>query len=570
MAHFKRFVAILLLCLIPYLAQAAVTATFDRNPVGVGETVTLTFTSNGVAAISPDFTVLEQDFEVQGSSQSNSIQIVNGAANVQTLWQLELAPRKTGTLTVPAIRFGNEQSPSLTLQVVDQPAPNAQNTGDEVVVEVEVEPKQPYVQQQVIVTQRLLHTVNLRPQATLTHPNVSVGKGAVQQLGDVKNTTLLRNGRNYHVIERRYVLMPQQSGELQLGATQFEGSVMDAQTNRYDPFGVGVKPVKRASAPVTLQVMPQPSSYQGKQWLPAKSVSLNAHWQTPPDKLKAGEPATLTLAIMADGLTAEQLPKLDLQAPAGVKAYTDKPELRNDTNSNGVVGVRQENWVVVAPYNGSYRLPAVQLEWWNTKTGQTEVAKLDAVTLTVSGGQAAPTNAQPTPPAMTQPETPQPAASPAAPAQATPAKHWSWQWIAVVLLLCAALAGACWLVWQWAMAEKPAAQSSGTKPVAKPTDAKAVWRELEQACLQHQARAAHHALGRWVEVGLHLQPPTLATLNQQGGAMLRAELETLNKMLYGREGQIWNGAPLLKALQHFKPVTAATSKSSGLVELYPD
>ena len=211
---------------------------------------------------------------------------------------------------MPAIRFGNEQSPSLTLQVVEQPAPNAQNTGDEVVVEVEVEPKQPYVQQQVIVTQRLLHTVNLRPQATLTHPNVSVGKGAVQQLGDVKNTTLLRNGRNYHVIERRYVLMPQQSGELQLGATQFEGSVMDAQTNRYDPFGVGVKPVKRASAPVTLQVMPQPSSYQGKQWLPAKSVSLNAHWQTPPDKLKAGEPATLTLAIMADGLTAEQLPKL--------------------------------------------------------------------------------------------------------------------------------------------------------------------------------------------------------------------------------------------------------------------
>lgn len=570
MANFKRFAVILLLCLMPYWVQAAVTAEFDRNPVGVGETVTLTFTSNGVAASSPDFTVLEQDFEVQGSSQSNSIQIVNGASSVQTLWQLELAPRKVGTLTVPAIRFGNEQSPSVVLQVLDQPPSNAQNTGDEVLVEVEVEPKQPYVQQQVIVTQRLLHTVNLRPQATLTHPSVSAGKGSVQQLGDVKNTTLLRNGRNYHVIERRYVLMPQQSGELQLGATQFEGGVMDARTNRYDPFGVGVKPIKRSSSPVALQVLPQPSSYQGKQWLPAKSVSLNAHWQTPPDKLKAGEPATLTLAIMADGLTAEQLPKLELQVPAGVKAYTDKPELRNEPNNNGVVGIRQENWVVVAPYNGSYRLPAVQLEWWNTKTGQTEVAKLDAVMLTVSGGQAVPANTPSTPSTSTQPETSQPAASPTSPAQITPDQRWSWQSIAVVLLLFVALAGACWLVWQWAMAGKPVSRTSGMKPVSKLMDAKAVWRELEQACQQNQARAAHHALGQWVEVGLHLQPPTLATLNQQGGAILRAELDTLNKMLYGREGQIWHGAPLLKALQHFKPATTAASKSSGLAELYPD
>lgn len=570
---YMRFWGLLLLfclCWLPYTAQAAVTAELDRNPVGVGETVALTFTSDGIAASSPDFTVLEQDFAVQGSSQSNRIQIINGNSTVQTTWQLELAPRKTGKLTIPAINFGNEQSPVLSVTVSDQPTAHNNVGGmanDDILVEVEAEPKQSYVQQQVIVTQRLLHIVSLQPQASLTHPSIEAGKGSLLPLGDAKNSTLMRNGRNYHVIERRYALMPQQSGEIRLGATTFEGMVIDAAARR-DPFGISGTPVKRYSQPLTLQVQPQPTTYQGKQWLPAKSITLNAHWQTPPDKLKAGEPATLTLAIVADGLTAEQLPKLDLQAPTGVKAYTDKPELRNETNNNGVIGVRQENWVVVAPYNGHYTLPAMQLEWWNSKTNQTEVAKLEAVNLVVSGGQAAPANASPpnqaaavapTNPA-TAPVNPTPAVKPAA-SDTT----WSWGWIASSLLLLGALMAASWAVWRWAMKA-----NASVKPAVKAANAKTVWQELEHACLQNQAAAAHSALLQWVDVGWHLQPPTLATLSQQGGAILRAELDSLNNALYGRDGVVWNGTVLLKALQHFKPAVQTTTKEKGLVELYPD
>ena len=124
---------------------------------------------------------------------------------------------------------------------------------------------------------------------------------------------------------------------------------------------------------------------------------------------------------------------------------------------------------------------------------------------------------------------------------------------------------ASWAVWRWAMKA-----NASVKPAVKAVNAKTVWQELEHACLQNQAAAAHSALLQWVDVGWHLQPPTLATLSQQGGAILRAELDSLNNALYGRDGVVWNGTVLLKALQHFKPAVQTTTKEKGLVELYPD
>ena len=68
-----------------------------------------------------------------------------------------------------------------------------------------------------------------------------------------------------------------------------------------------------------------------------------------------------------------------------IKAYTDQPEFRNENNAQGIVGVRQEKWVLVAPYNGDYALPDIQLDWWNS-TRQQETATINAATLRVSGG----------------------------------------------------------------------------------------------------------------------------------------------------------------------------------------
>jgi hypothetical protein len=572
-----RLILTVFLWLTPLWASAAtIVAQFDRNPVALGDQVTLRFTVDGIVSGEPDFSPLQKDFDLRGRSQSTSFSMTNGVGGAQTVWELSLFPRNTGTLKVPPVSFGSDQSQPVELQVLEQPQGGAAG-GADVMVELEAEPKQPYVQQQVIVTQRLFHISDFQGQASLSHPPIEQGKGDIQQLGNTRNTTMMRDGRNYLVAERRYVLHPQQSGELTVGRTAFEGVLEQPGMGSYDPFGVAGQRVRRFSKPLTLQVQGQPASYTGKQWLPAKSITLNAHWQTPAGQLKAGEPVTLTLAIVADGLAAEQLPKLDVAAPAGIKAYTDQPELRNDAGNSGVIGVRQEKWVIVAPYNGDYELPAITLDWWNTATGKQETAQVSATKLVVTGGQAAPAGVT-TPPEPAKAAAPEqsPAKQPAGTTTPTTPKHGLtiWEWLASILLGFWIAVTLLWVVWRgWKKRKLAAAHSlqpSSAKLPTRRTDTQAALKTLEQACKQNQPQAAHDALLEWVDAGLKLRPALFSTLYSQADENLQAKLDELNSALYGRAGDNWRGDGLWQAIRIFKPVTAKIEKPEGLEALYPE
>lgn len=588
-----RLLLIAVLWCSPLWAYAAnITAQFDRNPVSFGDAVSLSFTASGIVSAEPDFAPLEQDFEIRGRSQSNNISMINGQTNVQTVWELTLYPRKTGTIHVPAIRFGSDSSSALSLQVTDQPSSAANGStnasqNDDVLLEVEVEPKQPYVQQQIIITQRLYYAVSLQQTWRFSPPSIETGKGSLQQLGNYTMGSRMHNGRNYKTLEARFILVPQQSGELKLGRASFEGMLDHALSGHNgngfdpfaDPFGLLGRPIKRFSQPITLEIKAQPAAYQGKQWLPAKSISLNVHWQTPPDKLKAGEPVNLTLGVVADGLTAEQLPKLELDIPAGIKAYANQPDLNNEINNDGVIGIRQEKWVIVSPYNGEFTLPEIKIDWWNSKTGQAEVAKLDPVKMVFTGGQAAHVT-----------NTPMPAPAPPAangsqntpPANATPSTRaaensWSWDKLAAAFLLFWVLISLGWLLWRWFKPSKanPLTATGKATSVATPTKAastQALWQQLEQACLQHQPQAAHDRLIHWMEVGLNMHPPLLAHLRAQASPALQAEIDALNTALYARSNTPWEGNALLQALQAFKPIspTLPSRQTAGLAKLYPD
>lgn len=62
---------------IPAFA-AGLSARVDSGTVAQGDTFQLTLTTNGQADASPDLTPLQKDFDVLGTSQSSSTQIING------------------------------------------------------------------------------------------------------------------------------------------------------------------------------------------------------------------------------------------------------------------------------------------------------------------------------------------------------------------------------------------------------------------------------------------------------------------------------------------------------------
>ena len=153
--------ALLLLVALP-AAAATIEVTPDRNPVPPGESFRLVFSAHGSVDDDPDFTPLQKDFDILSQGRSSQVNIVNGSFSRVTQWTLELMPKQAGELTVPAIHFGTDVSPEIKVSVGGGTATAVPGNRD-LFLELEVGPRNPYVQAQVLYTVRLLRTVELEP-----------------------------------------------------------------------------------------------------------------------------------------------------------------------------------------------------------------------------------------------------------------------------------------------------------------------------------------------------------------------------------------------------------------------
>ena len=205
----------------------------------------------------------------------------------------------------------------------------------------------------------------------------------VQQLGQDRQTNETRNGKNYQVIERKYLLFPQRSGKVQLDGAVLNAQVQDTSGNN-DPFGNfgnifgrnpfagmlnATRPIRIQGDAITLNVRPRPAGSNGNNWLPAQDMTLEESWQPDSGPIHAGDPVTRHLHLSARGLTAAQLPDLSqlMQLPDGLRAYPDQPRLNNDTRGNSVVGTRDQDIAIIANTPGRYEVPALHLVWWTRK-----------------------------------------------------------------------------------------------------------------------------------------------------------------------------------------------------------
>lgn len=364
-------------------------ARVDRDTVGEGETLQLILTVRGDnGGDSPDLEPLSKDFDVLGTHQANRIQIVNGRTDSSREWRIVLAPKHSGSLTIPALRLGTLRSNPVPVRV-RKVAGAAGGKDRDVLLEARVDTPSPYVQAQVVLTLRLLHSVPLREAAL---GKLELADAVVERLGDDVNFQVERNGKHYEGIERRYAVFPQRSGSLTIPPVLLTAKVPDKRVRNVDPADPFGDPfnllqpllsVRVRSEEIVLKVRPPPASAKGSAWLPASNLTLEETWSTEPPVLRVGEPVTRTLTLRAEGLTAAQLPVLEPGSSGGMKVYTDQPSLQTEAGQRGIVGTSQLKWAVVPAQPGKVTLPAVSVPWWDTNAGVLKTAALPARTLEV-------------------------------------------------------------------------------------------------------------------------------------------------------------------------------------------
>jgi hypothetical protein len=386
---FAAFALLLVVAAGASRAQAqsqSLRAWLDRDRVALGETATLNIEVDGRDAAEPDYSPLLGDFEVTGNTSSRSLVTDMSGTRMQTLYAVALQPRREGLLEIPALAVGGRRTPPLSLTVT-APAAVPARAGDAVFIESEADAQSPYVQQAVGYVVRLYLGVPL-VSGQLDQPEPD--GASLRQVGDDVRYQREMRGREYTVIERHYLLLPERSGTLAIPAPRFVGR--GAGSFFDDMFGDGRRPLRANGAPRVLSVRAIPAA-ASQPWLPLRSLSLR--WTQAPAAARAGAATTLTLEAVADGATAAQLPALDLPPIAGAQVFPDPPRRDEAFVDGRPQATVTRSFAIVPARAGTLRVEAPRLAWWDARAGVQRVATLPALALQVAPGAAPPGAALP-------------------------------------------------------------------------------------------------------------------------------------------------------------------------------
>ena len=594
MNNLFRIFLYLIVCSVSLSAAATVTSSLSKSNIGSGETVRLILSRDGSTYKQPDLQPLNDDFDVLGRSSGSNVQIINGKLTTRVQFSVLLAPKRDGKLKIPSLQWDGEKSSPLELTVsqngnTNQSDKNTPTDTAHIFFTTTLDQKQPYVQAAVVLLMRLYIDQPLYQASLDFSANSDV---LLKQIGKDRETSETRNGRNYQIIERKYLLFPQRNGKISLKGPVLNAEVQD--TTSYDPFGNNpmfgnllqrmplasmmnpTRPIRVNSKPIELNVRARPAGATGATWLPARNLKLTESWQPDTTTVRVGEPFTRHLHIEAKGLTGTQLPDLGTLAsvPDGIKAYPDQPEIKDTTQGNTLLGSQDQDVTLIASLPGQYEMPAIRLSWWDTVKDQPRVAILPARQLKVlpatsnTGGvipSGTNANASDSSPANNELSDDQAILTKKI---AAAFKGTLWLWVSIVLLV-------LWLatvfVWWYSRKRAPAKQADKIidKNLPVNIDGAKAFKAFKLACQNNDPNLARLQLITWAKTAWLDQPPLgLKELAQRiGDEKLTLALRKLDRACF--QGGEWNGDTLARCLSSPPKQAAISRKNPDLPELYP-
>lgn len=531
------FISFLYISVTLSILSAEIKLSISKPTVGLDDTFFLDFITQGNPQGRPDFTSLQPDFKIISQSQNHSTSIINGNFSVETRWHLVLRPKHEGQLTIPSISFGNEFSPSKTIEVTSA---NTAHNDDSIFLESEITPPgNIYEQSQFVYIVRLYRSVNLA-QASLSEPKSNDPDTLIERLGpDHEYEHTHPNGVRYLILERRYAISPQHAGELTFSPVIFEGEVIKSR-NMF--FNVETDFKRVFSKEVVVYVNPIPAAFTKNNWLAANDVKLTEEWTADPTQMTVGEPITWTLTLTAERCLGDQVPEIALDLPSSLKFYRDKTEINNLVTPQGFTGVKKLKVALIPTKSEEIKLPEINIPWWDMKGNKIKLTTLPSRILHIKEGLIA-MNAQP-PVQATSAADVTPSLEPVEILTEIP--NWAWALVAVNAILVLSYIGNKFRSVIKTILVKILAPSARTSR-------KQIKKLLKHACYANDAKHAElHLLALFNALYPEEKSLNLMSIKSHLSPKLQEAIRELNAALYGSDHS-WEGRALWKEVKGFRP-----------------
>jgi hypothetical protein len=396
-------------------ADGGVTALADRSELTRDELLHVTVRFEGRTMPSRlDPPPGDFGFEIVGRSQSQQTFVSFGSGGVQqqhaVQWDLTLAPRRDGALSIPpfVISVGGERLRTDAIAVKVLPAgrtprpppaarapataPSAGWRGWErdLWLEVQVDRKSPWLGEQVTASVYLVSPVGVTGIDGFKPPAYDgFWAESLEVPRPIEPTMRVVRGIPLRAfLIQRVALFPTRAGKLTIEPFQIDATVQVLSGNRlFDPFR-SVEQVRRRSAPVELTVKPlPPGAPPGFDAVNVGSLSLEL---SPSERtIPAGEPVALRLSARGEGnVRAWALPSLP--PIAGTRRYdpTRSEELKADRGR--ISGRRTIETLLVPERPGELVIPPLAWPWFDAKAGRYEIARTPELRIPVGAGAGIP------------------------------------------------------------------------------------------------------------------------------------------------------------------------------------
>ncbi|MBR6371131.1 MAG: protein BatD [Bacteroidaceae bacterium] len=209
------------------------------------------------------------------------------------------------------------------------------------------------------------------------------------------------NGRNYQtLVWSQYVLFPQQSGELEIPATTFEGVISQpVRTNTNDIFDFFYNSgryidIKKdlVTRKITLNVKPLPSGKTSSFYGGVGDFSLSSSISS--TEVTANDAVTVKVVLSGTGnLKLVKTPELDL--PKDFDIYDPKVDNKYTIKGGRQTGNKVYEYLFIPRHAGDYTIPALEFQYFDPQSGSYKTLKTEEYRLNVAksqGGEDSPSS----------------------------------------------------------------------------------------------------------------------------------------------------------------------------------
>ena len=235
-------------------------------------------------------------------------------------------------------------------------AQDTQTVPDKPELTVRLLPPEPYLQEQIIQTVRVV-APHAFEELVLDLPLV---EGAdIVTLQQPRTRKFATYGGEGYIYETRRAIFPKASGALRIPPVRVSGAVAISKNERE---GFALK-----NPAVQLDIKPPPDAFTGPAWLVARQAEIEERWSKPLDELRVGDHVTRTVVAAVTGATGGHLPELEHGRSSGLTILPGLSDRSTEVTPNEVIGRISRQFELRIDTDQPINISPVRLVWWNTE-----------------------------------------------------------------------------------------------------------------------------------------------------------------------------------------------------------